>query len=80
MRRARVKFLLRFLWALVKHILDRFRKVSKREYKLRIFTCMSCIHLDKTPKPWEHCNECGCPVREKAKWRSEGCPRDKWYK
>ena len=68
----------RFVWALIKHISDGFKKVSKLVYNNRLSVCLRCEYLDKTTRPWEHCNICSCPVRKKASWKSESCPKDKW--
>jgi len=78
MAKFNIKHLATFLIAVGRHILDRWRKLHGIEYWMRIDECMRCEYLDDTPKPWEHCSECGCPVREKASWRSERCPRNKW--
>lgn len=78
MKNLKIKFILRFIWALIKHIIDLGKKTKKFEYNMRLHECMKCEYKDKTPRPWEHCDICGCPVREKASWRSETCPKNKW--
>ena len=79
MGKLNIKALATFAVAIIRHTLDRWRKLDGIEYHMRVDECMRCEHLDDTEKPWEHCNICGCPVREKASWKSESCPRNKWY-
>lgn len=78
MAKYNIKHAVTFLTAVVRHLFDRWRKVEGLRYNMRVDECMRCDSLDDTPEPWEHCKECGCPVREKASWRSERCPKNKW--
>ncbi len=79
MKKINIKKAITFLVAVIRHTLDGFRKLTGIQYEMRIHECLTCDSLDDTPAPYEHCNECGCPVREKASWKSERCPRNKWY-
>lgn len=64
-----------FTIAVFKHIIDGFRKTSRFNWQLRILTCMDCEH---SKNEWKECDVCGCPIEEKAKWKSEKCPKNKW--
>lgn len=80
MKKVDIKIIGKFLLAILRHTLDRWRKLKGLHYEIRVHECMQCEELDNTPNPWEHCNMCGCPVREKASWRSETCPKNKWIR
>lgn len=63
--------------AVVKHLADGLAKVDDDYYEQRLKICKSCEHRsldDNNPE----CLICGCPVKTKAHWRSEGCPIGKW--
>lgn len=48
--------------------------VTPIEYEERLRICSSCPSLsDKFT-----CNECGCNMEMKAKWRTSDCPKHKW--
>lgn len=78
MRPIKFKYIKHFIIAMLKHAYNKFKKASKLEVEMRLHECLSCINLDNTKKPWEHCNLCGCPVRKKVKLSSESCPAGKW--
>lgn len=67
-----MKRLLRFIWALIKYIFVGER-VNQHIYKKRLDQCYSCEHLSNTK-----CGVCGCYVKQKAKWSTESCPKNKW--
>ena len=79
MKKINIKHLFKFIWAIAKHIYDRMRKLEGIEYEMRLHECMQCEEMDGAEEPWEHCNACGCHIRTKASWKSERCPRGKWY-
>lgn len=60
--------------AVVKHVADGLVEVSQDDYLARLATCDKCPH--RTPD-WK-CNNCGCYLTIKAKWRSERCPLAMW--
>ncbi len=61
--------------AVVRHALDAFAHVDDKAYQDRLAICAACEHKDE--KSWT-CNECGCNLEVKARWRSERCPLGKW--
>lgn len=64
---------LNFGRAVIKHAADGGAPTSEPEFNRRIELCLVC------PKRYaDLCGECGCPIMEKASWRSEGCPIGKW--
>ena len=67
-----MKRVLRFIWALVKYILVG-GKVNQEVYDDRLNACHSCEHLKDN-----QCGICGCYVKQKAKWSTESCPKNKW--
>lgn len=71
------KVFFNFLFAYIKHLINRKRLVSKEVYGDRIFRCINCVMRIKT-----RCVICGCYVQKKAWWASEGCPHEnpRWNK
>lgn len=65
-----------YIKAVSKHIVDGMVKLDKQESEARLEVCASCDRLGEN----RTCLVCGCPVDEKAKWRSEDCPLEKWPK
>lgn len=63
------KIFFNFLFAYIKHLINRKRLVSKEVYGNRIFQCINCVMRIKT-----RCVVCGCYVQTKAWWASEKCP------
>ena len=59
--------------AVVKHAAGGFKKVSEEEYISRLQTCDPCEFRKN-----ERCTSCGCPIKKKAKWKTEKCPENKW--
>ena len=49
-------------------------KVMQELYTKRMNTCTNCPLL----LPTGNCSNCGCFVREKAKYVDESCPVNKW--
>ncbi len=62
----------RFFWALLKYIFIGNR-VPNETYKSRLDICYSCPYLDN-----KQCSICGCYVKQKSKWSTESCPKNKW--
>lgn len=60
--------------AIVNHIADGLVEVSQDQYLARLATCDTCPNRSAD---WE-CNQCGCYITIKAKWRSEKCPLAMW--
>lgn len=65
----------RFFKSLYKHILDMFRHVKKTEAKRRMDICKECPFFNSKNST---CNNCGCYLPMKTKWKSEHCPIEKW--
>ena len=53
-----------------------FQDVDTSTYYDRIHTCSRCPELDLIEL---ECTVCGCPIEIKAKWKTESCPKNKWY-
>lgn len=69
--------------AVVKHVADGMRRTSTEEYASRLMVCQGDEATGVPACPFYQagrCLECGCFLAEKAKWRSEDCPKDKWAK
>jgi hypothetical protein len=49
--------------------------VTDEIYDQRVQTCMNCPYLSDDKNS---CTQCGCIVRVKAKFQSEGCPKKYW--
>lgn len=66
---------LTFLWGLLRWAGDLFRSATDEVYRQRLQMCRACPDnkFDGT-----HCTECGCPIRKKARRRSESCPLGHW--
>jgi len=69
-----MKRVFRFIWALIKYIFVG-RTVSNEIYHKRLDVCFSCKELIKSNNS---CGICGCYVKQKAKWSTENCPKNKW--
>lgn len=72
------------LRALKRYWLARIRgvntQVRQETYIKRLVACFNCGEYDVKH---QQCLECGCPVREKAKYTTEFCPNkqgSKWPK
>lgn len=52
-----------------------FKNVNPNEYVRRLDICSPCENNIKGI-----CDECGCILKLKARWKSENCPIDKWNK
>lgn len=59
--------------AVTKHVAGGLKYVSEEEYVSRLQICDSC-EFRKANK----CTSCGCPIKKKAKWKTEDCPENKW--
>ena len=49
--------------------------VSSEEKYKRLSICQECDSFKLTTK---QCNECGCPLQQKARMILDACPLDKW--
>lgn len=69
-----------YLKALSKHVLNGMEKVDVIEYYDRIHACTRCEFMieNKNDNYKFECGVCGCPIEEKASWKTEQCPKDKW--
>lgn len=70
-----MKKLIRFLKALLNHIIKGSPKVSKDIQKERMEICYKCPFYNKENNT---CNDCGCYLPLKTKWKDQECPQKKW--
>jgi hypothetical protein len=64
-----------FATAVTKHVLDGMSECTEKEFDARIEICKSCDQFDAASF---RCNDCGCFLRTKAKWKTQSCPLGKW--
>lgn len=63
------------LFDIVKQVKGKsIEKTDIDTYKLRIATCKGCPELF----PTGNCKICGCFVKDKAQYKEEKCPKNKW--
>jgi glycosyltransferase involved in cell wall biosynthesis len=62
-----------FAKALADHVLDGNTKADLPVMEARLDICMGCEYRTE-----ENCSVCGCPLKDKASWRSSDCPLGKW--
>jgi hypothetical protein len=62
-----------FTKALARHAMDGAQKVNPRQLEERLELCTICEHRRD-----ERCSVCGCPIGDKAAWRTQQCPLGKW--
>lgn len=55
------------------HLLDLARKVSPECFEERLKVCATCPRRNGV-----HCSACGCPLQDKATWRSSECEAGEW--
>lgn len=55
------------------HLLDLARKVSPECFEERLKVCATCPRRNGV-----HCSACGCPIQDKATWRTSECEAGKW--
>lgn len=55
------------------HLKDKLAGVSKEVYNRRLDICALCNERNN-----RHCSKCGCPILEKASWRSSYCDLGNW--
>ncbi|MCC7424301.1 MAG: glycosyltransferase, partial [Planctomycetaceae bacterium] len=69
----RVRQIVHFGQAIMRHAVDGFQKVDDETYQARLAACTRCASCDGVN--WI-CREksCGCRIKIKAGWRSESCP------
>lgn len=68
------KQLLTFSSAVARFVSAGMPRVEPAEYDRRIRDCLACPRLG----PEGRCAHCGCWVSEKALWKTEECPEDRW--
>lgn len=67
--------LVKYLNSMTAYVADGMQQVGQDEYKKRLETCLTCP-LRQPDK--NVCRACGCGLADKAKMRSEHCPKGKW--
>jgi len=71
------KYMKNFLRFLYQNVKSGFKQVSYDEYNNRLALCKACIFYNHEQA---RCNDCGCYVRNKAKFKTEFCPQGFWRK
>jgi glycosyltransferase involved in cell wall biosynthesis len=61
--------------AQIRHTLDGRARADNATLSDRLTICEDCDRFRASDRK---CSECGCPIEEKAAWRSESCPLGKW--
>ena len=67
-----------YTWELMKYVTENPGKtlmVSDSVFDQRIEICKECEAFDARKF---QCNECGCPLQQKARMILDACPLDKW--
>ena len=67
-----------YTWELMKYVTENPGKtlmVSDSVFDQRIEICRECEAFDVRKF---QCNECGCPLQQKARMILDACPLDKW--
>lgn len=64
-----------YLKAQYKHAKNDFKQTTVSVFYDRIHTCTRCEYFNDAEYS---CNECGCPITDKANMDSESCPKNKW--
>jgi hypothetical protein len=57
---------------------DSNEKVSDEKRKNRAYICNACPNKVSLFTQQEHCDICGCIIKEKIKYKDEKCPINKW--
>jgi hypothetical protein len=70
-----LKMAMNFSKDLATYIKNGAPNVSTEDYIARLDTCQGCEFLIEEKK---RCGVCGCAIEHKAKWRTAGCPKQKW--
>lgn len=63
------------LKASYKHAKNGFEKADTTTYYDRVHSCSRCDDYNDSDSS---CTVCGCPIADKASWKSETCPKNKW--
>jgi hypothetical protein len=63
-----------FLKHLGQHVVDGLKNVGKEQLEARLEECWLCDLRTAN----EQCSLCGCPLLDKASWRSSRCDANKW--
>tara|TARA_R100000152_G_C6736925_1_gene161007 strand:+ start:67 stop:351 length:285 start_codon:yes stop_codon:yes gene_type:complete len=71
------KYMKNFLRFLYQNVKSGFKQVSYDEYNNRLALCKACIFYNHEQV---RCNDCGCYVKNKAKFKTEVCPQGFWRK
>jgi len=66
-----------FAKELIKYAAEGFPAVTPEEFNHRVEICVGCDWFNVKS---EKCNHCGCPIKNRASWRSADCPTSKWPK
>jgi len=69
-----IKNFIKFIYIGIK---SGFKTVSFEEYNNRLNMCMGCMFLSPDG---DRCTDCGCWIKNKAKWKVEDCPQGFWRK
>lgn len=65
--------------AVVKHVKDGMKKVTRQEYQDRLNICNKCLPPSGFRVKTRCTHEsCGCFISTKVWWASEDCPLGKW--
>jgi hypothetical protein len=67
-----MKRVFKFIKALITYLLWG-EQVSFEDYVNRLIECHNC-----EDRKSDICGNCGCILHKKAKWSTEGCPKNKW--
>jgi hypothetical protein len=73
----RWKYIKNFVKFLYQNIKSGFKQVSFSEFNNRLSICKACVFFNHEEF---RCNECGCFLNNKAKFKNEDCPQGYWRK
>jgi hypothetical protein len=73
----KIKQIKNFFTFLCKNILSGFKQVKYKDYQNRLSICRGCPFLSYKKMV---CTDCGCHVKNKAKFKTEDCPQGYWEK
>ena len=71
------KYIKNFSKFLYQNIKSGFKLVSYDEYNNRLSICKACVFYNHEET---RCNDCGCFLLNKAKFKNEDCPQGYWRK
>jgi len=64
--------------AVVKHTINKFKRVDEEEFKRRFRICKEECDCLVVVDNQVRCSECGCFIDKKLWWESESCPKGNW--